>query len=453
MADTSVMWFRRDLRLADNPALLAACAVGEVVPLFVLDPLLWSRSGDARRAYLAGSLASLSESTGGALLVRRGDPAQVVPEVAAAVGARTVHCAADFNPYGRRRDAAVEEALAAAGVRLERLGSPYAVAPGTLRKADGDPYRVYSPFQRAWVDHGWHEPAPAPAGVSWAEVPGDDRDGVPTVELPEDVRLPRVPGEQAALAAWAEFRDQRLEHYADHRNLPGKDGSSRMSPYLRWGEIHPRTILADLPTEESQKKWGKASSSVYRREVAWRDFYADVLLRRPDSVQHELQPSMAALVYDEPGERFEAWKQGRTGYPIVDAGMRQMNHEGWMHNRVRMIVASFLVKDLHLHWRLGCRYFMERLADGDLASNWHGWQWVAGVGTDPAPYYRIFNPTTQSERFDPEGDYIRRHVPELAEVPAGRIHEAPGVPGYPAPIVDHARERGEALARYQAVRE
>ena len=453
MADTSVMWFRRDLRLADNPALLAACAAGEVVPLFVLDPLLWSRSGDARRAYLAGSLASLSASTGGALLVRQGDPAQVVPAVAAAVGARTVHCAADFNPYGRRRDAAVEEALTAAGVRLERLGSPYAVAPGTLRKADGDPYRVYSPFQRAWVDHGWHEPAPAPTGVTWAEVPREDRDGVPAVELPEDVQLPRVPGEEAALAAWEEFRDERLEHYADDRNLPGKDGSSRMSPYLRWGEIHPRTILADLPTEESQKKWGKASSSVYRREVAWRDFYADVLLRRPDSVQHELQPSMAALVYDEPGERFEAWKQGRTGYPIVDAGMRQMNHEGWMHNRVRMIVASFLVKDLHLHWRLGCRYFMERLADGDLASNWHGWQWVAGVGTDPAPYYRIFNPTTQSERFDPEGDYIRRHVPELAEVPAGRIHEAPGVPGYPAPIVDHARERGEALARYQAVRE
>ena len=453
MADTSVMWFRRDLRLADNPALLAACAAGEVVPLFVLDPLLWSRSGDARRAYLAGSLASLSASTGGALLVRQGDPAQVVPAVAAAVGARTVHCAADFNPYGRRRDAAVEEALTAAGVRLERLGSPYAVAPGTLRKADGDPYRVYSPFQRAWVDHGWHEPAPAPTGVTWAEVPREDRDGVPAVELPEDVQLPRVPGEEAALAAWEEFRDERLEHYADDRNLPGKDGSSRMSPYLRWGEIHPRTILADLPAEEATKKWGKASASVYSREIAWRDFYADVLFRRPDSVQQELQPTMAALAYDDPGERFEAWKQGRTGYPIVDAGMRQMNTGGWMHNRVRMIVASFLTKDLHLHWRLGCRYFMERLADGDLASNWHGWQWVAGVGTDPAPYYRVFNPTTQSERFDPSGDYIRRHVPELADVPADRIHEAPGVPGYPEPIVDHATERVEALARYRAVKE
>ena len=447
------MWFRRDLRLGDNPALLAACAEGEVVPLFVLDPLLWSRSGDARRAYLSGSLAALGRSTGGALVVRQGDPAQVVPAVAQQVGARTVHCASDFNPYGRRRDAAVEEALAAVGVRLERLGSPYAVAPGTLRKADGDPFRVYSPFQRAWAAHGSSDPAPAPTDPTWAEVPRGDADGVPPVALADDVQLPREPGEEAALAAWAEFRDERLEHYADDRNLPGKDGSSRMSPYLRWGEIHPRTILADLPTEESQRTWGKASSSVYRREIAWRDFYADVLFRRPDSVTHELQPTMAGLAYDEPGERFEAWKQGRTGYPIVDAGMRQMNHHGWMHNRVRMIVASFLTKDLHLHWRLGCRYFMERLADGDLASNWHGWQWVAGVGTDPAPYYRVFNPTTQSERFDPSGDYIRRHVPELADVPADRIHEAPGVPGYPEPIVDHATERVEALARYQAAKE
>ena len=452
MADTSVMWFRRDLRLADNPALLAACAAGEVLPLFVLDPALWSRSGDARRAYLAGSLTALSRATGGALVVRHGDPVQVVAAVAAAVGARTVHCAADFNPYGRRRDADVAEALAAAGVRLERLGSPYAVAPGTLRKGDGDPYRVYSPFQRAWAAHGWSDPAPAPTGHTWAELPREDGDGIPSVELPEGLQLPRVPGEDAALSAWADFREERLEHYADDRNLPGKDGSSRMSPYLRWGEIHPRTILADLPDEESQR-WGKASSSVYRREVAWRDFYADVLFSRPDSVSTELQRSMTALRYDEPGARFEAWKQGRTGYPIVDAGMRQMNHHGWMHNRVRMIVASFLVKDLHLHWRLGCRYFMERLADGDLASNWHGWQWVAGVGTDPAPYYRIFNPTTQSERFDPEGDYIRRHVPELADVPAGRIHQAPGVRGYPTPIVDHAQERVEALARYQAVKE
>jgi deoxyribodipyrimidine photo-lyase len=363
-----------------------------------------------------------------------------------------VHCAADFNPYGRRRDAAVEEALTAVGIRLERLGSPYAVAPGTLRKGDGDRYRVYSPFQRAWAAHGWSDPAPVPSGHTWAELPHEDGDGVPAVELPEGAELPREPGEEAAHAAWAEFRDERLEHYADDRNLPGKDGSSRMSPYLRWGEIHPRTILADLPGEEVQHSWDKASSSVYRREVAWRDFYADVLHHRPDSVRHELQRSMGDLVYDEPGERFEAWKQGRTGYPIVDAGMRQMNTHGWMHNRVRMIVASFLTKDLHLHWRLGSRYFMERLADGDLASNWHGWQWVAGVGTDPAPYYRVFNPTTQSERFDPSGDYIRRHVPELADVPAGRIHEAPGVRGYPEPIVDHARERAEALARYQAVK-
>jgi deoxyribodipyrimidine photo-lyase len=291
------------------------------------------------------------------------------------------------------------------------------VAPGTVRKGDGEPFKVYSPFQRAWAAHGWNEPAPAPSDPTWAEVPREDRDGVPPVHLADDVQLPREPGEEAALAAWEEFRDERLEHYSDDRNLPGKDGSSRMSPYLRWGEIHPRTILADLPVEESHQKWGKASSSVYRREIAWRDFYADVVFHRPDSVRHELQPSMAKLVYDEPGQQLEAWKQGRTGYPIVDAGMRQLNHHGWMHNRVRMIVASFLVKDLHLEWQHGARHFMHWLVDADLASNQQNWQWAAGSGVDAAPYFRVFNPTTQGRRFDPDGAYVRRWVPELAALP------------------------------------
>jgi deoxyribodipyrimidine photo-lyase len=436
MASTSVMWFRRDLRLTDNPALLAACAAGAVVPLFVVDPALWEPSGQVRRAYLSASLAALDESLGGALVVRHGDPVDVLPRVAEEAAAVSVHVAADFGPYGSRRDEQVAEALEAAGARFERLGSPYAVAPGRVRKGDGTPYRVYSPFQRAWSEHGWRAPVEAPADPVWAGLPTD---GVPRAELPEGMTPPRA-GEAAALAAWETFRDRRLAGYSEGRDIPGGDGASGMSTYLKWGEIHPRTLLADLGPSEA--------ASAYRRELAWREFYADVLWHEPESARRDLRREFAELEYDDPGERFEAWKQGRTGFPVVDAGMREMLATGRMHNRVRMVVASFLVKDLHVWWRHGARFFMEWLADGDLASNQQNWQWVAGSGTDPAPFFRVFNPATQGRKFDPDGDYVRRWVPELADLPAKQIHEPQDVPGYPAPIVDHAAERKEALARY-----
>jgi deoxyribodipyrimidine photo-lyase len=216
-----------------------------------------------------------------------------------------------------------------------------------------------------------------------------------------------------------------------------------MSTYLKWGELHPRTLLADLDRSEG--------AAAYRRELAWREFYADVLWHEPESARRDLRPEFAALEYDEPDERFEAWKLGRTGFPVVDAGMREMLATGRMHNRVRMVVASFLVKDLHVWWRHGARHFMEWLADGDLASNQQNWQWVAGSGTDPAPFFRVFNPTTQGRKFDADGDYVRRWVPELADVPAASVHEPQDVPGYPAPIVDHAAERRRALEIYGAV--
>ena len=437
------MWFRRDLRLADNPALLAACAADRVVPLFVVDPYLWSRAGQVRRAYLSRSLAALDESMGGALVVRHGDPRDVVPAVAAEAGAASVHMAADFGPYGSVRDDGVAEALAAgpAGpVELQRLGSPYAVAPGRVLNGSGNPYRVYSPFQRSWVEHGWRAPVGPPDDPSWAGLPSD---GLPGEEPPAGVDLP-VAGEQAALAAWADFRESRLDDYGTRRNLPATDGASAMSTYLKWGEIHPRTMLADLGSGDS--------AATYRRELAWREFYADVLWHDPASARRDLRREMAAMEYDEPGPLFEAWKEGRTGFPIVDAGMRQMLATGRMHNRVRMITASFLVKDLHIWWRYGARHFMQWLADGDLPSNQHGWQWVAGTGTDPAPYFRVFNPTTQGKKFDPDGSYVRRWVEELRDVPAEQIHEPREVPGYPAPVVDHAAERREALARYERVK-
>ncbi|MGN6130350.1 MAG: cryptochrome/photolyase family protein, partial [Nocardioidaceae bacterium] len=265
--------------------------------------------------------------------------------------------------------------------------------------------------------------------------------------LPADLTLPEA-GERAALARWRDFLDEAVEEYDDGRDRMGVDGTSRMSVHLKWGEIHPRTMLADLAHRRSQ------GAATYRKELAWREFYADVLWHRPETAREYLRREFAAMAYDAPGEQLAAWEEGRTGYPIVDAGMRQLRATGWMHNRVRMVVASFLVKDLHLEWQHGARHFMRWLVDGDLASNQHGWQWTAGCGTDAAPYFRVFNPVAQGTRFDPAGDYVRRWLPELADVPAKHVHEpwkSPDGPpqGYPDPIVDHKLERQEALERYE----
>ncbi|MGI8701044.1 MAG: cryptochrome/photolyase family protein [Nocardioidaceae bacterium] len=436
---TSVMWFRRDLRLADHPALVAAAeAADDVVPLFVLDPTLWDRAGVPRRAYLVASLASLSERVGG-LVVRTGDPVEVVAALAAEVGAGSVFVSADFNPYGGERDRRVEAALAEAGALLVRSGSPYAVDPGQVRNQQDAGYQVFTPFSRAWREHGWDRPVPAPAGLRWRlDVPTED---LPVVERPDGMALPAA-GEPAALARWRGWAAAHLGDYATGRDRPALDITSRMSVHLKWGEIHPRTMLADV-----QARCGDVQSRQrYSGELAWREFYADVLARRPESAREYFRPELARMRYEEPGPRFEAWKEGRTGYPIVDAGMRQLRSEGWMHNRVRMIVASFLVKDLHIEWQHGARHFMHWLVDADLASNQHNWQWTAGSGTDPAPYFRVFNPIDQGKKFDPDGHYIRRHVPELRDLPTDELHRPHD------PIVDHQTERREALARYEAVR-
>ncbi len=442
------MWFRRDLRLEDNPALLEACDAGsDVLLLFVVDPRLWEPAGPSRRAYLAASLAALDESVGGRLVVRHGDPVREVPRAAKEVGAATVHVAADFGPYGSRRDLAVGRALAEEDIELRRTGSPYAVAPGRVVNGSGEGYKVFTPFARAWAEHGWRAPAGGPSPEQgWLKA---DSDGIPEAPLPEGLTLP-VAGEQAAHERWREFLDA-VREYDDTRDRPDLDGTSRMSVHLKWGEIHPRTLLADLAPLRSK------GSATYRSELAWREFYADVLHRHPDSAREYLRPEFARMEYDEPGEDLRAWQEGRTGFPIVDAGMRQLRATGWMHNRVRMVVASFLVKDLHLEWQHGARHFMHWLVDGDLASNQHGWQWVAGCGTDAAPYFRVFNPTSQGRKFDPDGEYVRRWVAELANVDKAYIHEPSAQPGglpdgYPQPLVDHAEERREALARLERMK-
>jgi deoxyribodipyrimidine photo-lyase len=459
----SVLWLRRDLRRHDSPALLAAAdaaAGSDVVALFVLDPKLWDAAGDVRRTWLVRSLRAFDASIGGRLVVRHGDPVRVVAQVAAAAAADTVHVSADFAPYGESRDLAVEEALRGEGRALVRTGSPYAVAPGRVRKADSTPYRVYTPFYRAWLEHGWRAPAADPAvEPAWRR---DEHGPLAHDGLPDEpvlaTRLPEV-GEAAALARWETFRSGALASYDQQRDLPAVDGTSMLSAHLRWGEIHPRTLLSDLDDS--------AAHTVFRKEIAWREFYADVLHHTPSSAREWLDPRFAHMEYDEGPEsdaRFEAWCAGRTGYPFVDAGMRQLLAEGWMHNRVRMVTASFLVKDLHLPWQRGARWFLRHLRDGDVASNQHGWQWTAGCGTDAAPYFRVFNPVTQGLRFDPDGDYVRRYVPELRALEGASAHEpwkhegtllpagdASAGDAYPPPLVDHATERNESLRRHAAL--
>ncbi|MEI6361753.1 MAG: deoxyribodipyrimidine photo-lyase [Actinomycetes bacterium] len=449
----SVMWFRRDLRLLDNPALVAAVAAAQatsdarVVPLFVVDPALWERSGPTRLAYLIESLRSLDSALGGNLLLAHGDPTRKVPEVVTAAGATSVHVAEDFGPYGRQRDQNVTHALGA--VPLVMTGSAYAVAPGRVAKPDGTPYRVFTPYHRAWTAHGWRAPASdIPADVDWW-MPRDC-DGYPSAPDLDGMVLPPA-GEAAAWQRWEHFRSTRLSAYSEARNRPDLDGTSAISHHLRFGELHPRSLLAEL----------SEADEVFCKELCWREFYADVLFQRPDSARQSLDPRFDATMRWNSGpaadDGLAAWRSGRTGYPFVDAGMRQLRVEGWVHNRVRMVVASFLVKDLHLPWQLGAREFMHWLRDGDLASNVHGWQWTAGCGTDAAPFYRVFNPVLQGLKFDPDGDYVRRYVPELAHLPGPAAHEPWKQPdglahGYPERIVDHSVEREAALADFARIK-
>jgi deoxyribodipyrimidine photo-lyase len=440
------MWFRRDLRLSDNPALLEAInSADEVVPVFILDEKLINQSGSKRLAYLGNSLRALDESLGNKLHICVGDQVEVLKELKARYDATSVHISAEYEPYGAARDARVE----AAGVALTRTGSPYAVAPGRVVKpSDATPYRVYTPFYRAWCTHGWRAPVAAPKVIN-AVTPSEKDRNFPDWKVPDGTEIFNA-GEKAAHARWKTFQSDGLQSYDEDRNFAGIDGTSKLSAHLKWGEIHPRTLLAKLGTEKAH--------DVFRKEIAWREFYADVLFNNPGTDTEYYAPRFKDMRYDKPGEQLKAWKEGRTGYPFVDAGMRQMLKEGWMHNRVRMVVASFLVKDLHLEWQHGADFFMEHLVDFDVASNAHGWQWTAGCGTDASPYYRVFNPIGQGRRFDENGDYIRKYVPELAHLSAAEIHE-PWLfldgysKGYPERIVDHAAERIESLARLEEIKE
>ena len=449
-----IFWFRRDLRLQDNIALNQAVSGAntdgdnQVCGLYALDTNAFFELSGIRQHSLIASLESLGASMGRKLVIRHGSVAESVVATALAAGAKTVHATRAFDPAGVAEQNSVGLALKAAGVHLQLDDSYYAVPPGSVTKPDGGPYRVYTPFFNNWFKLGWSKPVALAKGFEWIEPIDCQGRPEPSLAAPFKVKA----GEDFALRTFERFKKRALFQYDELRNRADLSGTSHLSHALAFGEIHPRTILADLADS--------AGHNVFRKEIAWREFYADVLWHNPHTTTQYYEPRFANMRYDSgksAEQRLLAWQQGKTGYPMVDAGMRQLLATGWMHNRVRMIVASFLVKDLHLEWQAGAEWFERNLSDFDPASNAHGWQWTAGCGTDASPYYRVFNPILQGYKFDPDGEYVRKYVPELAHIAGKDVHEpwllVDGlVNGYPAPIVDHAKERDESLARLAEIK-
>ena len=466
MSSPTIFWFRRDLRLQDSPALVAAStkAGGQVLGTWIVDETFIAPAGPTRVAFLAETLKSLDASMGAKLVLRSGEPAAALRALATEIGAKEVFATGDYGPQGRLRDERVRSALERDGITLHLIDSPYVVKPGTVMTKTGTPCRVFGAFRRGWEEEPLLAPVSAP-DVQWLSAAGLSIEVLQEscgkfrpsyFPILDDVIAPKIlPAGEAQAQAQVESFLRFVDNYDDDRNIPGIEGTSRLSPHLRFGAIHPRQILA-------QTNGLTKGRDVFRSEIAWREFYADVLFHHPDSTWNILQPGLRHLRVDRDGdavERFRTWAVGETGYPMVDAGMRQLLEEGWMHNRVRMICASFLVKHLHLDWRWGAKWFMWHLIDGDIASNQHGWQWTAGTGTDAAPFHRVFNPTLQGERFDPEGTYVQKFIPALRGVSAPDCLQPGGgtgllaPAGYFTPMLDANTERNEALARFAEARE
>jgi deoxyribodipyrimidine photo-lyase len=435
--------FTRDLRVQDNEA-LGSAAENEIAFAYCL-PADFAQLLPIRSNSLVASLSALQLDLPVPLAVFKDIQELVAALVAAEV--KAVYVTRNFDTRSMLWQSQLAEALFGAGIALKLIGSNYAVEPGTVRKDDGNPLRVYTPFFRRWSQL----PVAAPFKVDLSTVKSWQLNGGPIPEVSEPAPIQIRAGERYALRTLERFLVGRAASYDELRDRSDLGGTSHLSHALAHGEIHPRTILSRLGSS--------AGEEVFRKEIAWREFYADVLFHNPHTIDDYFDVKYAKLRYDDPAQKpelLQAWKEGRTGFPMVDAAMRQLKTTGWMHNRARMIVASFLVKDLHFEWQVGARHFEEHLTDFDPASNSHGWQWTAGCGTDASPFFRVFNPITQGEKFDPRGDYVRRYIPELAHIPGKAAHQpwllVDGLAnGYPAPIVDHAAERLEALARLKEV--
>ena len=462
---TALVWYRRDLRVRDQPALRAAVAGHDrVVPVFCLDDrLLHGRHESATRTqFLLECLADLDHTLrklGGGLVIRHGPPERALAELAGEVGAKAVHYTADVSPFARQRGERTLAAFRSAGVELHPHPGLNAVDDvGAIRTREDRPYTVFSPFHRTWLEAERREVLGPPD--SMPALPGAlDRGRIPSLRslgLDREVEEPPRGGEGPGRERLARFIAEGLGRYADRRDLLGRSGTSRLSPYLHFGCVSARELEARLPAGRGPE--------AFRRQLCWRDFHHHVLLHFPRNARSEFQDRYRGVIrWSRAGSAFDAWCEGRTGYPIVDAGMRQLRREGWMHNRARLVVGSFLTKDLGIDWRWGERWFMRWLVDGDEANNNGNWQWIASVGTDPQPAFRrMYNPALHQRRFDADGRYVRRFVPELRDVPDEYLSEPWTMPAdvqrecgcvigsdYPEPIVDHAEARRQALDRYR----
>ncbi len=462
-----IHWFRNDLRLRDNTAMLAlADRVESWLPVFVIDERIASgaEAGAARLAFLADCLERLGEDLekrGIRLHLVVGRPERELPRLMAETGATLLSWNDDVTPFARERDAAVREAVERDGGECLVRRDHVVFGSEEIRTGSGTPYAVYTPYRNAWWKRWHREPRHPRSGRKLPPpIPGFTAQGSPARLLDPAHKAPaELPtgGEAAARRRLDRFLGGAAARYAEDRDRPDLDGTSRLSPYLRFGVLSPRQCFARAENASAESPESAKGIAKWLDELIWREFYAAILAEHPHVLTRNHRSEYDALVWNDDPEGFDAWCEGRTGYPIVDAGMRQLRATGWMHNRVRMIVASFLTKDLLIDWRHGERFFFRSLVDGDPASNNGGWQWAASTGTDAQPYFRIFNPVAQGRRFDPDGAYVRRWVPELAEVWDGDVHapwEGMSRPAdYPAPIVDHKERRELALERYQAARE
>ena len=478
--DTSapcLVWFRQDLRLADNAALADACASGEpVIPVYILDDAaagVW-KPGGASRWWLHHSLTALGADIakrGAQLVLRRGNAEDVMTELVAQTGARAVIWNRCYEPAAIARDTRLKAALTKSGVRADSFNSALLREPWTLKTGAGGPFKVYSPFWRALQAADPAEPPmPAPKRIpspttaaksdaleSWRLLPSRP-------DWAGGLRDTWTPGEASARAQLDAFLDTALDGYAEGRDRPDLTATSRLSPHLHWGEIGPRQVWAAIEAFAAAHPEVRVDADKFLSEIGWREFAHHLLFHSPHLPERNWKPSFDNFPWAKDETAINSWQRGQTGYPIVDAGMRELWATGWMHNRVRMIVASFLIKDLMIHWRRGEDWFWDTLVDADLANNAAGWQWVAGSGADASPYFRIFNPVTQGERFDPEGAYVRRWCPEISALPGKHIHAPWTAPDeilveagvqlgktYPEPIVDHARARLRALDAYKRI--
>lgn len=463
----AIHWFRRDLRLTDNSALRAASSAHpRVLPVYLLSswkaPHSWT--GPGRQQFLCSCLQSLASdlrNAGSPLVLRQGDAASELPKLAHETGASAVYANRDPDPFGRETEKKLARALEKIGVRLVLLKDAALHEQDEVLTGSGTPFRVFTPYSRAWFKLEKARPSgvvsrlcapenppssvPLPTLAHW----GYPTDAASSLDLPEA-------GENAAQRRLDKFLTRAALEYATTRDIPSAAGTSRISQDLRFGLLSIRDVFSRV--EEKARTANadqRRSLQVFQTELCWREFYFQVLWFRPEVLEYEYTESYRGLPWSRNESALSRWQQGQTGFPIVDAGMRQLLRTGFMHNRVRMIVAMFLTKDLHLDWREGERWFMKHLLDGEIASNNGGWQWSAGTGTDAAPYFRIQNPWTQGLRFDPQGDYIKHWVPELRSIPAAQLHRPPSpglrlAPAYPLPMVDHGRERDVALETYRS---